>query len=189
MEKKENPISTSPGRSHHLHRLNFSHIQIIVSKCLSPSRLFLSYPSHADSSLLFRGAPAESLPMPAASTPCSLPWRLIFSLWRTRPATRLHYRCCFSLPFPQVWSSAPMLLCQCSTPCLRSPGSDTLLCVTPSTRLMECRSELYPICKACTQSSKSPQPCWSATTHRRSAIPSLVVDLGEPLVVPHPSIR
>jgi hypothetical protein len=95
----------------------------------------------------------------------------------------------FPLPFPQIWSTAPNLLCPCRTPCLRSPDNDSLFCIAPSTRSMECRSELYPICNACAPSSKSPQPCWSATARRRSAIPSLVVDLGEPLAVPHPSIR
>eukprot|EP00267_Zea_mays_P033132 XP_008667314.1 uncharacterized protein LOC100216552 isoform X1 [Zea mays] len=69
-------------------------------------------------------------------------------------------------------------LCPCSSPCLRSPDNDSLFCVAPLTRSMECRSELYPICNACAPSSKSPQPCWSATTRPRSAIPSLVVDLG-----------
>eukprot|EP00267_Zea_mays_P033133 XP_008667315.1 uncharacterized protein LOC100216552 isoform X2 [Zea mays] len=69
-------------------------------------------------------------------------------------------------------------LCPCSSPCLRSPDNDSLFCVAPLTRSMECRSELYPICNACAPSSKSPQPCWSATTRPRSAIPSLVVDLA-----------
>jgi hypothetical protein len=64
---------------------------------------------------------ALALPWPAPlhgrAHPCRepLPWRLVLSPCRARPTNRLHRRCCVPLPFPQVWSSAPKLLCPYST--------------------------------------------------------------------------